>query len=591
MRLLTPERTRTLLLLAPALLCAAAFACARQSYAQARSSGGRQSGTSAARVQSHDEARANAFVAEGAQALARGDEPAARGSFAKALEADPDNVDAHTYLGVLYDRAGDLKEAERHFAAAAAFAPFSASARNNYGAVLVRAGRLGLAAAQFEASLKLEPAQPSALVNLAQIRFNSGKPEDLRAARELFTRANAVAPDAEIARALVVIALRLGEREAASAAYRVYAARVAASTPAATSSPTATPSSSDASASPSSSGASSSAPSTSSASRAELGAALLEGGLVDEAIAELNAAIALDSSNVEAVIALSRAHLRRKDIKAAGVALESAVARGVDSAPVYAALADVYEAGGYVENAIPAMRLAIARDPRNESYRLRYGLLLNDTKAPAAAAIRLREALKEFPDSSPLWLALGIAQMGDGKSDDARKSFERALELDSRSAPALAYLGSTYGERGQYAEAASFYERALAAAPNSAVPYYLAADALLKEPEVDAPRVEKYLARAVELEPDFASAHMALAKLYVRGERWTEAAAAFERVTRLDPESAEAHYQLGRVYVRLKRGSDAQRELDAFKQLSEAQKEKRETDRRDLLRRLANVRF
>jgi protein O-GlcNAc transferase len=578
MRRPTPERTRTLL---PTLLLAPAFIVAAwpaHSSAQAKRGGGAaQTNGRAARVESHDGERANAFVEEGARALARGDEPSARDSFAKALQADPDNVDAHTYLGVLSDRAGDLKEAERHFAAAAAFAPFNASARNNYGALLVRVGRTQLAAAQFEASLKLDPAQPSALVNLAQIRFNSGKPEDLRAARELFTRAHSVAPDAEIARALVVVALRLGEGEAASAAYRDYSARVAAlSSTNETSSSTAAPSSADAS---------------SPASRAELGAALLEGGLVDEASAEMNAALALDPSNVDALVALSRAHLRRKDIKSAGRTLESAVARGVDDARVYAALADVYEAGGYVENAIPAMRLAIARDPRNESYRLRYGLLLNDTKAPAAAVIRVREALKEFPDSSPLWLALGIAQMGDGKSDDARKSFERALELDPRSAPALAYLGSTYGERGQYAEAAGFYERAVAAAPNVAVPYYLAADALLKEPQVDAPRVEKYLARAVELEPDFASAHMSLARLYVRGERWPEAAAAFERVTRLDPDSSEAHYQLGRVYVRLKRASEAQRELDKFKQLSEAQKEKRETDRRDLLRRLANVRF
>lgn len=567
MRLPMHARTRTpRLLLAAALICAAA-ACARVSYAQ---------GERAPRVQARDETRASALVAEGADALSRGDETSARDSFSKALQADPDNVDAHTYLGVLSDRAGDLKEAERHFAAAAAFAPFSASARNNYGAVLVRVGRTQLAAAQFETSLKLDPAQPSALVNLAQIRFNSGKPEDLRAARDLFTRAHTVAPDAEIARALVVIALRLGERAAAAAAYRDYNARVAAPSTPIASSPTATPSSSDAS---------------SPASRATLGAALLEGGLVSEAVSELNAAVALDPSNVDALVALSRAHLRLKEIKSAGRTLESAVARGLESARVYAALADVYEAGGYVENAIPAMRLAIARDPQNESYRLRYGLLLNDTKAPAAAVIRLREALQEFPNSSPLWLALGIAQMGDGKSDDARKSFERALELDPRSAPALAYLGSTYGERGQYAEAAAFYERAVAAAPNVAVPYYLAADALLKQPEVDAPRVEKYLARAVELEPDFASAHMALAKLYVRGERWPEAAAAFERVTRLDPDSSEAHYQLGRVYVRLKRAAEAQRELDRFKQLSDAQKEKRETDRRDLLRRLANVRF
>ncbi|HVF67235.1 MAG TPA: tetratricopeptide repeat protein [Pyrinomonadaceae bacterium] len=578
MRLLTHARTRTLLplLLAPAFCLAV---CARESYAQARRGGASQAGQTPARpgrAQARDETRASVLVAEGADALARGDEGSARDSFARALQSDPDNVDAHTYLGVLFDRAGDLKEAERHFAAAAAFAPFSASVRNNYGAVLVRVGRTQLAAAQFEASLKLDSAQPSALVNLAQIKFNSGKPEDLRAARDLFTRAHAVAPDAEIARALVVISLRLGERDAAAAAYREYSARAASSSASQTSSPTATPSSPDAS---------------SPASRATLGAALLEGGLVGEAVSELNAAVALDPSNVDALVALARAHLRLRDIKSAGRTLEAAVARGVADARVYAALADVYEAGGYVENAIPAMRLAIERDPRNESYRLRYGLLLNDTKAPAAAVIRLREALNEFPNSSPLWLALGIAQMGDGKSDDARKSFERALELDPRSAPALAYLGSTYGERGQYAEAASYYERAVNAAPGVAVPYYLAADALLKQPEVDAPRVERYLARAVELEPDFASAHMALAKLYVRGERWAEAAAGFERVTRLDPDSAEAHYQLGRVYVRLKRAAEAQRELDRFKQLSDAQKEKRETDRRDLLRRLANVRF
>jgi len=327
------------------------------------------------------------------------------------------------------------------------------------------------------------------------------------------------------------------------------------------------------------------------AARAELGEALLEGGLVAQAINELNVAVALNPSDAAAVVALGRAYLKRKEIRAAGRTLEAAVARGLDPAPVYAALADVYEAGGYVEHAIPAMRLAIARDPHNELYRLRYGMLLNDTKAPAAAVIRLKEALQEFPNSSRLWLALGIAEQSDSKNDDAQKSFERALELDGASAPALAYLGSTYAERGQYAQAAAFYERAIAADPNQAVPYYLAADVLLKQPEVDAPRVEKYLARAIELEPDFAPAHLALARLDVRAERWPQAAAEFERVIRLDPQSAEAHYQLARVYVRLKRTQDAERELAAFKQLSDAQKQQRETDRRELLRRLADVRF
>jgi len=581
------RRTKLSRLRPATLLLASALLAPATAHAQARRGGSRPASGTAAAATPASNPRAAALVAEGAEALARGDEQSARDSFEKALRADPENVDAHTYLGVLADRAGDLKAAEKHFAAAAAFAPFNASARNNYGAVLIRAGRTQLAAAQFEASLKLDRDQPNALVNLAQIRFNAGTPEDLRAARELFEHAARVAPDAEVARALVVIALRLNERERAAAAYRDYSALIPAGAAQASNARQGV----NTSASNASTNTAAPSPAASAASRAELGAALLEAGLTEEAARELNAAVALEPSNVDAVIALARAYLKRKDIPAAGRTLEGAVARGLDPAPVYAALAEVYEAGGYVENAIPAMRLAVARDPKNENYRLRYGLLLNDTKAPAAAVIRLREALQEFPRSSPLWLALGIAQVGDGKSDDARRSFERALELDPRSVPALAYLGSTFAERGQYADAVALYERAIAAGPNFAVPYYLAADTLLKLPQTDAPRVERYLARAVELDPDFASARLALGKLYVRAERWADAATEFERVTRLDPQSSEAFYQLGRVYVRLKRPTEAQRALDTFKQLSEAQKEKRETDRRDLLRRLANVRF
>jgi Tfp pilus assembly protein PilF len=527
-------------------------------------------------------AAATQAVAEGVAALERGEEAAARQAFERALAAEPHNVTAHTYLGVLADRAGDLAAAERHFAAAATAAPRLASTLNNYGAILLRMGRTAQARAQFEASLKLDPNQPSALVNLAQIRFAAAQPEDLRAARTFFERAEQIAPDPDIARALVVIALKLGERERAASSYRNYAARLTA--------PDTTPTS-NTSIPPTAPAAADTAAAATATARAELGAALAEADLLDEALAELRAAVAVAPDNVNAVVALARGQLRRKDVPAAGRTLEAAVARGVHAAPVYAALADVYAAGGYVENAIPAMRLAVERDPRNEAFHYRYALLLLDSRAPAAAVIRMKEALKTLPDSARIWLALGIAQLTAGSHAEAEQSFRRALELDPQSVPALAYLGATADLRGQYAPAVAYYERAIALNGQLAALYFLAADTLLKLPDVDTARVEKYLARANELDPALAPARLALGKFYLRAERWAEAAAQLERAVALAPELTEAHYQLGRAYTRLKRKAEAQRELALFKQQSETARVRGETEVLDLVRRLANVRF
>ncbi|HEX3247815.1 MAG TPA: tetratricopeptide repeat protein, partial [Pyrinomonadaceae bacterium] len=295
--------------------------------------------------------QAKQFVDEGLAAFDRGDTTTARNAFEKALSLKSDEVTAHTYLGIIADRAGDLKEAERHFAAAVRAEPNRASVRNNYGAILMRTGRANLAAVEFEKSLKLDPNQPNALINLAQIRFAS---DDLRGSADLFKRAFAIKPDVEIARALTVISLRLKDYPAASTYYQNY----------------------------------STAPGDTAAARAELGAALFEAGLFKEAETELTAAVNLNPTDTDSVVRLARVYLARKEIPAAGRTLEASVARGNDPAAVYALLADVYEQSGHVENAIPAMRLAIQRDPKSEKYRFEYAVLLTNSNAPGAAVIR-----------------------------------------------------------------------------------------------------------------------------------------------------------------------------------------------------------
>ena len=289
--------------------------------------------------------------------------------------------------------------------------------------------------------------------------------------------------------------------------------------------------------------------------RLKLGQLLIEKGLHDEAITELKTALTLDPTN----------------------------------ARIYAALAEVYEADGQYENAIPAMRLAVQRDPQNEIYHFRYGLLLTDSHAPAAGILRLQEALKQFPSSPRLWLALGIAHLTYGQNAEAENSFKQSLTLDAKLVPALAYLGMTYSERGAYEKAIAFYEQAIALNPQLAALQYLVAETILKSSDSDTTRAEKYLRRATELDPNLAPAYLTWGKLYVRANRYSEAAPLLERAVSLQPELLEAHYQLSRVLVKLKRTDEANRELAIFKQLSEKQKARNES--REIVRRLANVRF
>ena len=439
-----------------------------------------------------------------------------------------ENVDVHTSLGIKAAEANNLKEAERHFAAAASLAPSEPSTRNNYGAILLRLGRTAEARTQFEASLKLNPDQVSALTNLAQIYFDLGQPDDLRMAQTLFERAGRNTSDPQISHALAVTRLKLGQ-------------------------------------------------------------VLIEKGLLDEAIAELGTALARDPKNTDVIVSLSRAQMLKKDLRAAGRTLESAVAGGADDAKIYAALADVYEADGHFENAIPAMRLAVQREPQNEAYHFRYGLLLTDSHAPAAGILRLQEAIKQFPASARLWLALGIAQFTHGQNVEAESSFKRSLAIDLKLVPALAYLGVTYAERGQYEKAIGFYEQAIALNGKLAPLHYLVADTILKKSDPDTTRAEKYLKRATELDPNLAAAYLAWGRLHVRANRYSEAAPLLERAVSLEPELLEAHYQLSRVLVKLKRTDEANRELEIFKRLSEKQKARNES--REIVRRLANVRF
>ena len=505
----------------------------------------------------------NDLTAQGIEAFKSGEAETARKLLGQALQNDPKNSEAHTFLGILDDGAGDFQNAEKHFAASVKITPNSASARNNHGAILLRLKRNSEAKSEFENSLKIEPNQPNALVNLAQILFAEDKPESLRSAFALFEKANAIAPDAAIARSLVIIALKIKNLQKAAEYYREYALRIE----------KAEEIKPDA------------------AARSELGGALFEAGLYAEAETELKAALELEPQNKDTIARLARIYIVREDIKSAGKILETAVANDNANAAIYSLLAIVYEKIGRYDNAIPAMRLAINLEPESEKYHYQYGLLLSNADAPAAALIRIDEALKDFPKSARLWLARGVAELTYGKNDDAAQSINKAIELDPNFAQAYAYLGLVRVQIGQFNEAIGLYEKALEKDSNLSAIHQMIADVMLQQTDADNKRIESELKKSIAADPTFTLSYLTLGKLYIRMSRWTEAAENLEKTVKLKPDTAEAYYQLGRVYARLKRKEDADAALAKFKNLSETQKEKSDKQLREVVNRLANVRF
>ena len=88
-------------------------------------------------------------------------------AYRRALKLDPGLAAAHTNLGRLAHRRGDVAEARSSFEAALALDPDQPEARYNLAHLMVEAGEMDVAAAELRRVLQLEPGFADAHFNLA----------------------------------------------------------------------------------------------------------------------------------------------------------------------------------------------------------------------------------------------------------------------------------------------------------------------------------------------------------------------------------------------------------------------------------------
>jgi Tfp pilus assembly protein PilF/peroxiredoxin len=118
--------------------------------------------------------------------MKRGQPPAARAAFERALEIEPANAEASNSLGALLAQGGDVPAAIERFRAALAARPDFADALNNLGFALFQTGQPAHAYELYQKALLSRPGFPEALNNLG---IYHGRQGDLEAAQRYFQQA------------------------------------------------------------------------------------------------------------------------------------------------------------------------------------------------------------------------------------------------------------------------------------------------------------------------------------------------------------------------------------------------------------------
>src|SRR5262249_53341277 len=142
----------------------------------------------------------------------------------------------------------------------------------------------------------------------------------------------------------------------------------------------------------------------------------------------------------------------------------------------------------------------------------------------AEAAKIYREILERHPDLRGMHYKIGravISEESATSAEEARKEFERELEIDPGNAPAEFWLGEIARRQGQW-------------------------DAAIR-----------HFASAAKLNRNFGDALLALGSAYNSAGRHAEAIPPLEQYVKMAPQALAGHYQLYIAYVRTGRSADS----------------------------------
>jgi tetratricopeptide (TPR) repeat protein len=236
--------------------------------------------------------------------------------------------------------------------------------------------------------------------------------------------------------------------------------------------------------------------------------------------------------------------------------------------------ASAYEQTQNTQAAVNTLRQAIVLYPHDADLYIDFAGLSMDHQSFDVGIDMINVGLNAEPNAGPLYVARGVLYVQLGKYAEAEDDFERADKLDPNRQIASVAKGLEQAEENDPARALATVRAKLANKPNDPYLLYLQADVLAQTGP--APGSANFQAavrsakRAIALQPEFASPHDVLAKLYLQAGQNQAAIEECRAVLKVDPKDQTALYHL----IQALRKTGSTRDLDDLvKRLAELRAE------------------
>ncbi len=263
---------------------------------------------------------------------------------------------------------------------------------------------------------------------------------------------------------------------------------------------------------------------------------------VQQAITELQAAVAQDSKNPVLRFNLGRALVAKNLLEQARVQFQEALKIRREYVPARLALAQLFLINHEFASAVQTAKEVIEYDPRNLTARLIRTSGLAAMGNAAQARAELGETIAQFPSSAEAQLQLAVLDLAEKRYKEAEQRFTQVYHDHPADLRALMGVAETYIQQDQHDKAIQLIQGELAKYPARLELKYALGNIAVQAKRWDL-AIEQFQA-IIAARPDAGDIYIRLGQMLAAKGDYDGATRTFEKARQMRPYDPEAYLQL-----------------------------------------------